>query len=258
MASKRSILAASGLVITLILFYGVSCASAAVGNNDEFTSSTMNSFWSTSGSGTATFSLTANPGYMRITCPANLDIGGSNDNAPQLLQTITGDFAVTTKVSGVWTAAGTHAGLIVWKDNTHFMRVEVRDTNKVQIGGKNGGAFVATQASMGSAVNPVYLQLNKTGTTITGYWSSNGVTWTQFGSYTMTGADPVKVGLFVINQNASPATYTVDFDYFHFIPGGISVLPESPLAAIALPIAVLGAFLVYRVKPFKGKFQLTS
>jgi regulation of enolase protein 1 (concanavalin A-like superfamily) len=258
MTSKRSLLAASGLVITLILFYSVSCASAAVGSSDEFTSATMNSFWSTAGSGTATFSLTANPGYMRITCPANLDIGGSNDNAPQLLQTVTGDFAVTTKVTGVWTAAGTHAGLIVWKDSTHFMRVEVRDTNKVQIGGKNGGTFVSTSALMGSAVNPVYLKLDKTGTTITGYWSSDGVTWTNFGSFTMTGADPVKVGLFVINQNASPATYSADFDYFHFVAGGITVLPESPIAAIALPIAVLGAFLVYRVKPFKGKFRLTS
>lgn len=258
MASKRSLLAVSGLVITLILFYGVSCASAAVGYSDEFTSATMNSFWSTQGSGSATFSLTANSGYMRITCPANLDLGGSNDNAPILLQTITGDFAVTTKVTGDWTAAGTHAGLIVWKDNTHFMRVEARDTNKVQIGGKDGGAFVFAQAAMGSAVNPVYLQLNKTGTTITGYWSTNGVTWTNFGSFTMSGADPVKVGIFVINQNASPATYSADFDYFHFVIGGLSPLPESPMAAIALPIAVLGAFLVYRVKPFKGKFQLTS
>jgi hypothetical protein len=131
------------------------------------------------------------------------------------------------------------------------MRVEVRDVNKVQIGGKNGGDFVFTQFSLGSAVNPIYLKLEKVGTTITGYWSSDGVTWSaSFGSQTFTSSDPVQVGLFVINQNGAPATFSADFDYFRFTPNGLSVLPEAPIGAIVFPIAVLAAFATFKYKPW--------
>lgn len=245
------------LVTTLLLAYGVSVAAAANGTDDEYNSATLNtSLWSKLGSASATFDLSTKPGYMRITCPANLDIGGSNDNAPQLVQSVSGDFICTTKVNGTFTYSGTHAGLIVWKDNAHFMRVEVRDNNIVQIGGKNGGAFIFTQAvpTGWTAGTPIYLKLDRTGSTITGYWSSDGSTWHNFGNQPLSTTAAVQVGIFVINQNANPSPLTADFDYFRFVIP-INPLPESPIFALALPLAVIGGFAVYRLKPLKGKLQ---
>ncbi len=249
MINKRSLVTVAIMFATFLAISGsLELASANSGFSDQFSSSTLNEFWSTAGSGSATFDCSVNPGYLRITSPCNLDLGGSNDNAPRIIQPVTDDFVAITEVTGTFTAAGVHAGLLVWKDSTHFMRVEVRDVNKVQIGGKNGGAFVATQYSLGSAINPIYLKLEKTGTTITGYWSSDGLNWNSFGSYTLTGSDPVQVGLFVINQNASPATFSTDFNYFTITPDGSLVLPESPIGTLAAPIAAAVAFGAYALK----------
>ena len=181
-------------------------------------------------------------------------MGGANDNAPRIIQAVTSDFTVITKITGTFNTVGVtgvHAGILVYKDSTHFTRVEIRGVNSVQIGGKNGGSFTSTQTSLGSTVNPIYLKLEKTGTTIKGYWSSDGVTWSaSFGSFTLSSSDPVNVGLFVINQNASPTTFSADFDYFHITPQNINPLPESPIGAIVLPIAVLAAFATFKYKPW--------
>jgi cytochrome c len=245
------------LVTTLLLSYSISSVAAANGTDDEFNTGSLSGFWAKLGSASATYALTGSA--MSITCPANLDIGGTNDNAPQLVQSVSGDFICTTKVSGTFTAAGTHAGIIVWKDNTHFMRVEVRDVNKVQIGGKNSGSFIFTPGTPTGWTpdTPIYLKLDRTGSTITGYWSSDGSTWNNFGNQPLSTTSAVQVGIFVINQNAAPATFTAAFDYFRFV-NPISPLPESPIVALALPLVVIGAFAVYRLKPLNGKLRRTQ
>lgn len=245
----KTTIIATAVVVILCVISQVALVAADAAYQDEFNSTTLQSFWSTVGSNSATYSLTANPGYMRITSPANLDIGGSNDNAPRLIQSVTGDFAAITKVTGTFTAAGTHAGLIVWIDNTHFMRVEVRDVNIVQIGGKNGGVFVFTQATPSPTPNPIYLKLTKSGTTITGSWSNDGSTWHDFGTQTMSGSGAIYVGLFVINQNASPASFNADFDYFHITPAStLSVLPEYPVGIFGATAAIAGAYILFKAK----------
>jgi regulation of enolase protein 1 (concanavalin A-like superfamily) len=248
--SSKSQVALALLLAAFLAFTTFSCAFATTGYNDEFNTSPLNSFWTTAGSSGATYDLTTHSGSMIITSPSSCDLGGSNDNAPRILQPVTGDFEATTKISGTFTAAGVHAGLLIYQDSTHFVRVEVRDVNKVQIGGKLGdNTFVATQASLGAAVNPIYLKLEKetagASSTIEGYWSSDGITWNLFGSYALT-LSTFKIGLFVINQNASPATFSADFDYFHITPGNIFDLPEYSIGIIAVPLAMIGGFLAFR------------
>jgi regulation of enolase protein 1 (concanavalin A-like superfamily) len=234
------------LLSVTILFGSVSFAAASTGYNDDFTSPPLSSIWTTSGNAGATYDLSTNPGWLRVTSPAGCDLGAGNDDAPRVLQPVSGDFQAIIKVSGVFTAVGTHAGLLVFIDNNHFMRVEVRDNNAVQIGGKNGGAFTSTKVNLGSAVNPIYLKMVKAGSSVTGYWSSDGSTWTQMGTaYTLTGSDPVQLGLFVINQNTGVPSFSADFDYFYIPTSSLFVLPESPLGTIAIPIAMGAAFIIY-------------
>jgi hypothetical protein len=108
---KRSLVILAILLASfLTTAYSVGFAAASTGSNDEFTSPTLNSFWTEAGSSSATYDLTANSGSIRITSSNSLDLGGANDNAPRIIQSVTGDFVATTKVTGTLTAAGVHAG----------------------------------------------------------------------------------------------------------------------------------------------------
>jgi regulation of enolase protein 1 (concanavalin A-like superfamily) len=236
-------------VITLAFAYGITFVVASTGYNDDFTSPPLSDVWTTSGNSGATYDLSTNPGWLTITSPAGCDLGAGNDDAPRILQSISGDFIAYTKVSGTFTAAGTHAGLLAYSDDNHFMRVEIRDVNKVQIGGKNGGSFVYTQNSLGSAIDPIYLKLEKTGSAVKGYWSSDGSTWNEFGSYTLTVSDPIQIGLFVINQNTGVPSFNAEFDYFNIPTSSLFVTPEYPLGTIAIPIAMGAAVIIYKKRP---------
>jgi regulation of enolase protein 1 (concanavalin A-like superfamily) len=244
---KFAVIAAAAVLI-LCVTSQMTLVSANVIFQDEFSGALSGGWTFVNPLGTASYDLGINPGYLRIKCPANLDIG-TNDNAPRLMRSITGDFIASTKVSGDWTAKGTHAGIMVWIGTSYFIRVEVRDTNTVQIGGKNGGSFSnPPTTSLGSAVNPIYLQLSKIGTTVSGAWSSDGATWHTFGSMTFTGTGTTTVGLFVINQNASPATYSADFDWFHISDTTPSVLPEYPVGVFGAAAAIAGAYVFFKAK----------
>ncbi|MCW4017591.1 MAG: DUF1349 domain-containing protein [Candidatus Bathyarchaeota archaeon] len=248
MKNLRAIISAL-TVIALTFAYGITFAAAGTGYNDDFISPPLSDVWTTSGNSGATYDLSTNPGWLTITSPADCDLGAGSDDAPRILQSISGDFIAYTKVSGTFTASGTHAGLLVYSDDDHFMRVEIRDVNKVQIGGKNGGSFVYTQDSLGSAIDPIYLKLEKTSTTVKGYWSSDGSTWDEFGSYTLTVSDPTQIGLFVINQDKSVPPFSAEFDYFNIPTSSLFVVPEYPLGTIAIPIAMGAAVIIYKKRP---------
>ena len=251
MGISRKLFLATLLVTVVCLSFTFSFVSAAPAFDDEFTGASLQSFWATSGKTGSTFDLSTNPGSLTITSPVNTDLGGVTDDAPTVLQTVSGDFTVMTKVTGDFVVSGGHAGLLVYVDNLHFMRLERRDGQLIQLGGKDGAEFIYYQFTLPSQVNPTFLKLEKTGTIISGYWSTDGANWNLLGqTEPFTGSGQVYAGLFVLTQGTS--SFPVAFDYFRFfIP--IDPLPESPIAAIILPIAVIAAFAVYRLKPLNRK-----
>ncbi len=256
MKQSKLLFAAVTLVVALFLTSQISIVSAAPAYQDEFTSSSLQSFWTfVNPAGGGSYSLTANSGYLQITSPTGVGLSKtSNFNAPRVMQPVTGDFVVTTSVSGTFSQAGFRAGLLVYKNNDNYMRFEKYGTNQVLMYGYLNGAETYQTLSLPSSINPLYLKIEKTGSTITSYWSQNGISWTQVKQYTnFNTVDPLEVGLFVINVGT--VSFSADFDYFHVTPSNFSVLPESPLGAIVLPVAVIAAFAVYRLKPLSGKFR---
>jgi regulation of enolase protein 1 (concanavalin A-like superfamily) len=241
--SSKSHMVIALLLAIFLCFTTFSCAFASVGYNDEFTTTSLNSFWTTSGNAGATYSLTANSGWLNITSPAGCDLGGGANDAPRVLQTVSGDFEAYTKLPT--TTTGVHAGLLIFVDNTHFMRVEERDANTVQIGGINGGSgFIYSITSLGTAPTPIYIKLEREASTIEGYWSSDGIVYNTFGSEPLSVSDPVQIGLFVVNVGS--CTSSVDFDYFHIVPGNTFDLPEYTLGLIAVPLAMAAGFIVFQ------------
>jgi len=64
------------------------------------------------------------------------------------------------------------------------MRVEDWSSNKVQMYGFIGGAVKNLQVNLPASYDPLYLKLEKTGTSLSGYWSSDGTTWNLIQTYT--------------------------------------------------------------------------
>ncbi|MCW4023766.1 MAG: DUF1349 domain-containing protein [Candidatus Bathyarchaeota archaeon] len=240
----------SRLVLALLLaaflsFTTFSCVFADVGYNDDFTSTNLNSFWTTAGSTSAVFNLTANPGYLIITAPTGVALAPtSNYDAPRILQPVTGNFEATTCVSGDFSQSGFRGGLLIWKDTDNYMRLEKWGTNQVLMYGVLDGTVSYQQGTLPDSYNPLYLKLEKSGTTITGSWSSNGIAWNTVKSYTFNAADPVQIGLFAINVGST--TFNAEFDYFHIVPGEIFELPEYSIGLLAVPLAMMAGFVVFR------------
>ena len=65
---------------------------------------------------------------------------------------------------------------------------------------------------------PTYLRLNRTGTTYTGYYSADGVNWTEAGSFTDSSLTVTGLAPYGWNYNATPSNavaVTASFDWFH-------------------------------------------
>lgn len=186
------------------------------------------------------------------------DLGpGSNRNynAPMMLQSVTGDFTIQTEVTGNFGPNNYEAaGLIVWQGETNFIRMErwfgVDDNQQaVHMAGDQGSWEDLAYYSFGSTnQEPTYLKLSLVGTTLTGYWSVDGVTWNELYQTTFNAnGQPVDVGLSIINVNGG--LFQPVFSYFDITPNNLSSAPESPLLAISIPAAALGAFVVFTHKP---------
>jgi hypothetical protein len=67
---------------------------------------------------------------------------------------------------------------------------------------------------LGTAVYPSWLKLVRSGTTYTGYYSSDGTTWTLIATVSLPSASAAQdVGVFATSHN-SGAVGEVDFDHF--------------------------------------------
>ena len=146
---------------------------------------------------------------------------GGNMDAPRLLQTISGDFAIETRIR-VTPQLREHGGLLVWKDPNAFVRLEKtsgphafrgdvrfeRHVNRVY-------SLVGRGAGLNN-VKTVFLRLERKGNLFTGYASSDGVNWLSCGSTFVGMGDPVHVGLLSLCPGNIPATNT-RFDYFRVL-----------------------------------------
>jgi regulation of enolase protein 1 (concanavalin A-like superfamily) len=237
------------LSVALMMAYCAGFASAYVGVADEFSGSSLNGSWTQGGTGT----ISVGSGYLSITAPGpDSDLWLPNTKAPRVLQSgITQDFTAETKVSGTFNGASgipQRAGLLVWKDSNNYFRVERKEQSQVHSVICIAGTMTdVVYTNLLSDVNPTYLRVTMQASTLTGEWSQDGATWHNF--VTQPGfAYPVQVGLFVIADNDGP--FTGNFDYFHISAvGGLSPLPESPLGALAIPLAAVGAVAVYTFAP---------
>ncbi len=81
-----------------------------------------------------------------------------------------------------------------------------------------GGNTISNTGGNGSCPLPFWVRLNRTGNVFTGYYSTNGTTWTQSGTNTITAmGTTVKVGI-AVDSGGADALSTCTFDNVGIVP----------------------------------------
>ena len=163
--------------------------------------------------------VTVTNGVMTLTGDGT-DIWNNADDFAFAYKTLTGDGSIVARVVSVGTGTNTWAkgGVMIRGDLT----AGSADAYMVMTASSgNGASFQYRLTANGACGNtdatavlpvPYWVKLQRTGSTITGYVSADGKTWTQQGtSQTITMTNPVVIGLCVCAHQAGEYR-TMQFD----------------------------------------------
>ena len=215
--------------------------------SDEFSSSTMDPRWEVIDPyGGSIFDLTINPGYLFISTssPPDKDLYGAvNFYAPRILQPASGDITIETKVSTITNDNIQSAGIVLWKDESNFLRLERAqryDFQEILFIGTINGVWSMPSPEVSNPgvvlhipnINPTYLRMIRTGNVYSGYYSEDGVLWNFAANITMTIDDPIKIGLNIVNRGPpyfTSTSFMAGFDYFRIaMPSLVPIVDIAP------------------------------
>ncbi|TDE01332.1 ThuA domain-containing protein [Jiangella asiatica] len=185
-------------------------------------------------------------GQLKIdTTPTNLF--DQHNNAPNLmLQSMPdGDWVVETKVTGPVCEQWQQGGILVYDSDATFLKLDYVGTSppgqpcvrKIEMRHEIDDIFQPAfpEVELPDDVTTWWLRLEKTGTTYTGYYSADGVTFEEVGAIENTRLGAADVGLYAFGQEQTQST-TVAFDYFHVLssqpPDACPDSDESPTVVV--------------------------
>ncbi|GGH05716.1 SMP-30/gluconolactonase/LRE family protein [Silvibacterium dinghuense] len=142
-------------------------------------------------------------------------ISGTADQFNYAYQAAGTDYTITARVVSMTnTNSGAQAGVMIRET------LDAGSTMaNINVTPSNGVTWVYRTATSGSAsgsrtsglVAPYWVRVVRSGSTFTGYFSADGVTWTQQGTVTISMADTAYIGLVVSSRNSSELC-TATFD----------------------------------------------
>jgi len=161
----------------------------------------------------------ADSGSGTITVAASgTDIWGTSDQFRFAYFTLTGDGSIVAKVTSqtntnMWAKAGVMLRDSLAANARHaFMCITPGNGAAFQRRTTTGGSSANNHSGGGSIAAPAWVRLTRTGTTVTGHYSADGVTWTQGGTATVAFSQAtIYAGLAVTshtNAAVSTATFT--------------------------------------------------
>ena len=199
------------------------------GESDDFNAASLDGQWTWIRENGANWSLGARPGYLRIISEAG-DIVDGQATARNILLTGApeGNWTIETRMIGKPTSRWSQGGLIVYDSDRTYLRLTrlFGDGNQIQFTRQIDA--VRDHAEVPDTIeSPVlYLRIVKQGSQYSGYYSEDGIMYTQvWTTQTAELAEP-KVGLIVCAGTGLVA----DFDYFRIIPHGADPVPVASVA----------------------------
>jgi hypothetical protein len=143
---------------------------------------------------------------------AGVDIGGTSDQFHYVWQTMSGNGQIVARLVSVENTDTLAKGGVMIREslaaNARNVALVLTPGSRFQFQ-RRVTAGGATTISSGSKTLPTWIKLVRTGSTFTGYRSSNGVSWTLLGTSTVTMASDVTVGLVMSSHTNSGAGLAV-------------------------------------------------
>ena len=141
---------------------------------------------------------------------AGFNTGSTMDSFRYIYQQVTGDIDVTLQIDAAPTQALSKLGLMIrnsLNDADVFAFVGVANTNAFSFRYRNvSGATNTNLATAGTYTNPsvAFIRLTHLGTNVWGYYSADGVSWTEISTFDLTGltASPYYVGIATTSSTA--------------------------------------------------------
>jgi alpha-tubulin suppressor-like RCC1 family protein/regulation of enolase protein 1 (concanavalin A-like superfamily) len=132
------------------------------------------------------------------------DIAGTADAFHYVYQSLTGNGQIIAKVASVQNTNAAAKAAVMIRENTAagstYAMMDVTPTSGAAFQYRSSTGGVTRNVSATGVTAPVWLKLVRNGNTFTGYRSSDGVTWTQVSSQSVTMATNVLVGLAVTSK----------------------------------------------------------
>jgi beta-xylosidase len=195
---------------------------------DNFNGSPLNSRWSWINEDPTHWSLSAVPGFLRITTNTNI----TTNNILVQKAPLVGDYAIETRVLFTPTQNFQIAGLVVYLDDNNFLTLgrafcgtapPACVGNGIYFDHIENGTYIGSGFGMNTSAEGVaYLRIVRTANIYTGYVSMDGSDWILVGSHTA-GITPTKIGIKATNQTSGAAEIPADFDYFSLVDHSIYV-----------------------------------
>jgi len=196
---------------------------------DEFEDTYLHTLWISTNHATSGGSVIESSGIITVTGEGT-DTWTANDEFFILYTSVTGDFDFYTMVSSQqptneWSGAGimVRNSINTQANNGYaIMMVTPGGTGNPNryhfVYDSDADGYLDNTTDTGSPLTnypyPCYVRMKKTGQTITGYWSQNGVTWTQVASVNIPSVTKTQiVGLFVCSH-VDNTLCEVKFNYF--------------------------------------------
>jgi polygalacturonase len=185
---------------------------------------------------------------------ATAGIGGTSDQFNFAPISITGDATYSAKVTSLSSAnAGALAG-VMFRDSTDaansaFADAVVTPGSGVEFQWRSANGATAGSASITGITAPVYLEVVRSGSSFSAYYSTNGTSWTQIGTtQTITMSSTALVGLAVSSGNASSSSTAT----FSNLPG-----PALTAGPTSNPQPVTGVSANFSVSASEASSTLT-
>lgn len=211
------------LVLTALLVIASDLANALTveysgsGFLDDFGSSILQPDWAwVDPLGDCSYSLTANPGHLRLYAPDGGHDLYMNLDAPRLVRPVKGSFVATTKVTINPTYNYQGAGLLIWHDQDNYVRLERTLVSGIDMWYKIAGVYGGVEIPFSSS--QAFLRLQRADDRVTAWYSEDASEWIEVSTVDFKGAGALHVGLDLINQWQDNPIWA-DFDFFSLSRG---------------------------------------
>lgn len=193
---------------------------------DYFDSTTLDPRWSWVREDPTHWSLTEHLGYLRITTQRG-DLYQTNNDGKNLLLTPapSGDFEVTTCVTINPSTNWQSARLFIYQDDDNHFELQRTPLGGQEVHFTKEEKGSSESHSVSCDLTTVYLKITKQNSTYTGYWSTDGSSWTKVYQYKDIKFSNLKIGFSAYNGRSSAPEIPADFDYICVAPIGAVPTP---------------------------------